>query len=106
MRCFRCAEVIVELPENDPKRESDCYVYFPALMLEVAPETDVNGPYRCTCMCWACFNEYKPDMWSSESEWMSSNPAVPFDKLPEYDYNDPKEPITNYLNYEAYQPVR
>jgi len=107
MRCFWCAETITTLPENDPHREHENYSYFPAGVLEVLPgDQGGNGgddkSCRCTVLCWDCFNKYEPDMWTCETHWNDVKPAVPFNKLPLFDHDDPM--CEDYTHYENYQP--
>ena len=89
MRCFQCAQEIVELPVDDPARDSERYLYAPAFVVEVLPGGPGGAPGACraTVLCWTCMNTLDLDMWLSEEGWNAGKPAVLFERLPVYDHD-------------------
>ena len=89
MRCFQCAQEIVELPVDDPARDSERYLYAPAFVVEVLPGGPGGAPGACraTVLCWTCMNTLDLDMWLSEESWNAGKPAVLFERLPVYDHD-------------------
>jgi hypothetical protein len=88
MRCFKCANEIVELPEGDPARESNRVRYAPAYVLDVVGGgPGGGGPCRAAVVCWTCWNEIEPDMWDAGEYWDARSPAVLFEKLPALDHD-------------------
>lgn len=39
-------------------------------------------------LCWPCFWSYQPDMWINKPIYQSTNPIVPFEKLPKLDHDN------------------
>ncbi len=90
MKCFLCSKDIAELPEGDPRRQSDCVYYSSAFVIEVLPgagDFNAPGPDRATVLCWSCFHIVQPDCWMSEEGWNAGKPAVLFVDLPLYDHD-------------------
>jgi len=99
MRCFRCANLIVSLPEGDPGRESGDWHYFPAAVVEVyEPQL---GSFAGV-LCWRCMHEVQPDMWMDRAFWETGDPAVPFAQLPKYDRSIPDHNC--FQTYAAFSP--
>ena len=89
MRCFKCANEIVELPEGDPARQSEDWHYTPAFVVEVLKDRASLGEEGCHCtvVCWTCMHEIQPDMWMAGDDWDAMSPAVPYEKLPPFDHD-------------------
>lgn len=87
MKCFRCANEIVELAADDPRRAGTgvSYGYWPVFVVEVLKEN--SEACRAAVLCWPCVNEVDLDMWLSGDQWDADKPAVPFDQLPIYDHD-------------------
>jgi hypothetical protein len=105
MRCFKCAQVIAELPEGNPVRQSERWRYTPAFVVEViGGGPPGGGAERCAVVCWTCMHEIDPDMWMSDEGWDNFAPAVPFSKLPALDHD--AEDCWDVEKYAGYQPPR
>jgi hypothetical protein len=94
MKCYGCGiekdltkEEVYPYPE-DEKLTTDPIP--PLFVLECQSEKSFT--FRAVVVCHECFRLLDPDMWIGENCWISINPIIPFDELPETAENDLFEP--------------
>jgi hypothetical protein len=92
MKCYGCSvEKDLNILEVYPWPEDDRLCtdpIDPLMVLECQGKSERNGPngewcWKAVVVCHACFRKLDPDMWIGENCWISINPRIPFDDLPE-----------------------
>lgn len=81
VRCYHCGEAY---PVAGPDVPSGT----PCIAMYEGHET--NKPScQAIVICTLCMEKCDFDMWTNEREWASTNPLVPYSKLPPFDHDDP-----------------
>jgi len=85
VRCFRCGELAHTRKDGPTADEAGQAHRWEAMALDVS----ADGKCQAAVCCWPCFWAFDPDMWIGPEHWTASDPAVPLEKLPEMDHDDP-----------------